>query len=96
MTPTTEELAAELDELAPHMALGPNQSATLRAAAARLRELSEALKPFGAFHGVLITMGGTTPRTGEYCTVVSRSGEASIMVEDLALAAQLTETHSEP
>ena len=44
MSATTEQLAADLDELAPHMALGPNQSATLRAAAARLRELEGVIR----------------------------------------------------
>lgn len=78
MTPTTEELAAELDELAPHMALGPNQSATLRAAAARLRELSEVIRKA---HRI------STRHDHEITRLVD--------LQDL-LAAQLTETHSEP
>lgn len=89
MTPTTEELAAELDELGTHMALGPNQSATLRAAAARLRELSEALKPFGEASCHLhpshpddgLTLDGIEVRHWR------RAGQLT--------PAQLTETHSD-
>lgn len=80
---TTEQLAAELDELAPHMALGPNQSATLRAAAARLRELSEALKPFA--RRCADTFPDDAPDSG-----------ITVRVKHLRRAAQLTETHSEP
>ena len=90
MTPTTEELAAELDELGTHLALGPNQSATLRAAAARLRELSEALKPFGE-----AAQDAEDLEDWEHIWE-NPSAVYALTAAHLRRAAQLTETHSEP
>lgn len=91
MTPTTEQLAAELDELAPHLALGPNQSATLRAAAARLRELEAALKPFGE-----ASRDCDDPDIHDGVDAWESPEAMHVCIRDFRRAAQLTETHSEP
>jgi len=49
-------------------------------------DLLEALKPFAAFIKVLETMGGSTPRSGVYQAITSKSGTAEITVEDFAAA----------
>lgn len=49
-------------------------------------DMLEALRPFAAFLDVLESMGGNTPRTGPYCGVTSKTGDAVITVEDFASA----------
>lgn len=75
-------------------ALRRAEAAETRASALEetVRRLTEALKPFAAFHKVLVTMGRITPRAGALYSLQSTAGEAEITAEHLARAAGLLST----
>ena len=52
----------------------------------RLTVARETLSTFAAFEEVRKTMGGTTPKSGPYLAVYSKTGGAEITVEDMQRA----------
>lgn len=53
---------------------------------ATLDKLVEAVEPFARFYTVLSAMGGNTPKSGTYISVVSSAGEAEATIEDFQKA----------
>lgn len=97
MTPTTEELARDLEDLAGGR-MHRDLPDTLRAAAARLRELSAALKPFGSFGADNTT---NDPGSVGFGVWEGNRCERERIVDwfgptDFRRAAQLTETGQPP